>query len=287
MPPQFYGAVTAESILVFIILIFGTFVFGNLIYLILRELTRNRFTQSLSKVSSRLVSYAIYTLGLYIGVSQVLGINLTTAVAALGIAGILIAISSQQILQNIFAGILLAIERPIKIGDWIEVGGIPQAGLCRVRDITLRRTILRSVNGNIVVVANSTLVTGNIVNYTQGEFLRVPVKMTVPVSADLEKIRSIILNVCKKDEKILPNVPKKERTTVLKFVRIPSLKRILEKPMEYSMFQPSINVKEISDSKMTLEILVWIWQVDNREAITSNLLEKILGEMKREKIKFT
>ncbi len=282
----FYGEVTPESILVFTILIFGTFVVGNLIYMILITLTRNRLTPALSRVSARLITYIIYAIGLYIGFNQVLGLNLSAAIAALGIAGILIAISSQQILQNIFAGIIIALERPIKIGDWVEVGGSPQAGLCRVRDIALRKTTLRSVNGNLVVVSNSTLLTGNIINYTQGGgFVRVPVAITVPLSINLERVRAIILDVCRKHEKILPNVPKKERSDILRFVRISAIKRIIESPTEYSRFDPVVNVKEIKDSKITLEAMIWIWEINNKEVIVSDLLQRILSELKKNRIK--
>ena len=191
----FPAGISTESVIIFVIWAFGTFVIGNLIYLILRALMSNRLPPAISKISSRLITYLIYAIGLYIGFSKILGLNISSIAAALGIAGIFIAISSQQILQNMFAGIIIALERPIKIGDWVEVGGSPQAGLSRVKDITLLRTILRSVNGNIIIVSNSTLITANIINYTQGEFQRVPVKIGIPFSADLDKAREIITSM--------------------------------------------------------------------------------------------
>ncbi len=287
MAQIFYGQITTESILIFMLLMFGTYVIGSLIHMILRILTRDRLTPALSKALSRIATYAIYALALYIGISKILGLNLSTLVAALGIAGILIAISSQQILQNIFAGIILALERPVKIGDWVEVGGSPQAGISRVRDITLLRTVLRSNNGSIVVVSNSTLIGSNIINYTQGEFLRIPIKLTVPITANLEEIKSVILDVCKEHEKILPNVPKKEKPIIMKFIKIPTLKKILERPTEYSRFQPVVNIKDITETGIVLEILVWIWEVNNKEYIVSDFLSRVLNEFKKSHIKLS
>ena len=280
----FYGAITTESVLIFVLLLFTLFIFGNLFYMLIRALTRNRLTPNLSRVVSRILTYLFYAVGLYIGISRILGVNISTIATALGVAGILIAISSQQILQNIFAGLIIALERPFKIGDWVEVGGSPQAGLSRVRDITLLRTVLRSINGHIVIVSNSTLIGSNIFNYTKGDFLRMPVKLTVPISSDLEKVKAIILETCTKHEKILPNVPKKEKSSIMKFVKLQSIRKILQKPAVHSTFQPRVNLKEISESGIVLEIWVWIWEIHNKDIIVSDLLQKLLVEFKKNKI---
>lgn len=108
------------------------------------------------------------------------------------IAIIIVGLSTQQLFQNIIAGIIITIERPIRLGDWVELGGLPQTGLCVVKDISALRVVLRRIDRSIFYVPNSNLLVTNIINYTKGEFIRQSFILELPIDNDIKKVEKII-----------------------------------------------------------------------------------------------
>ena len=158
--------------------------------------------------------------------------------ATIGLVGIVIALASQQILQNLMAGLLMGMERQIQLEDWIDIGGSPDTKPSRVNDITLTKTILMDPQGKLVIVPNSVIVSSKVVNYTKAGFFEVSQRLTIPLDEDLEKVKRIILEVADKDAFILPNVPDKEKKEVSRVISLRYLRSIFENKISMEMFNP-------------------------------------------------
>jgi small-conductance mechanosensitive channel len=119
-----------------------------------------------------------------------LGINIAPALAGIGIAGIAVGFGAQSLVKDIFNGVLILLENQYGIGDVVKIAGI--AGL--VEDITLRRTVLRDLDGIVHSVPNSEI--GVASNYTK-EWSRVNMNISVGYGEDLDHVIEVINRVGK------------------------------------------------------------------------------------------
>lgn len=119
-----------------------------------------------------------------------LGINIAPALAGLGVAGIAVGFGAQTLVKDIFNGVLVLLENQYGIGDVVKVAGI--IGL--VEDISLRRTILRDLDGIVHSIPNSEVVVAS--NYTK-EWSRVNMNISVGYGEDLERVIKVINRVGK------------------------------------------------------------------------------------------
>lgn len=89
-----------------------------------------------------------------------MGIPVTGALAGLGIGGVAVAFAAQRTLENIFAALAIAADRPFTVGDWVRIGTL----LGTVVDVGLRSTRLRTVERTLVTIPNTTVVGREVVN---------------------------------------------------------------------------------------------------------------------------
>lgn len=95
-------------------------------------------------------------------VLQLRGINLTAVLTGLGIGGLAVAFAAQKTLENLFGGIMLISDRPMRIGDYCKIGTVEG----NILDIGLRSTRIRTPARTIVTIPNGQLATMNVENYT-------------------------------------------------------------------------------------------------------------------------
>ncbi len=136
-----------------------------------------------------------------------LGIEVTPIIAALGIGGLAIALAFQDTLSNFFAGVYITVDRPIKVGDYIELEN-GQKGY--VVSIGWRSTQIRTLSNNLVIVPNSKMAQAMIVNYyAPTKDMSVVIPCSVAYDSDLEKVEKITIatarSIQKKVKGAVPN----------------------------------------------------------------------------------
>jgi small-conductance mechanosensitive channel len=119
-----------------------------------------------------------------------LGINIAPALAGLGVAGIAVGFGAQTLVKDLFNGVLILLENQYGIGDVVKVAGI--IGL--VEDISLRRTIIRDLDGIVHSIPNSEIMVAS--NYTK-EWSRVNMNISVGYGEDLDRVIQVINRVGK------------------------------------------------------------------------------------------
>ncbi len=133
-----------------------------------------------------------------------LGIAITPLVAALGIGGLAVGLALQDTLSNLFGGIHLLVDKPLRVGDYVrlETG---QEGI--VLDIGWRTTRIRMPSNTLAVVPNAKLAQSILLNYSSGgqQFsLHVPV--SVGPSADPEVVEKILVEEAKRAAEVIPGL---------------------------------------------------------------------------------
>jgi len=120
---------------------------------------------------------------------QMVGFNLTAFLAGLGVAGITIGFALQDVSKNFIAGILMLIQQPFEIGEFIEVGGYSGT----VEAIDLRATQVRTTDGKLVLIPNGEVMISPITNFSQAKTRRVAISTGVAYDSDPESVRQASL----------------------------------------------------------------------------------------------
>ena len=267
------GEVSLHNFLLFIFVIVITIFLGHITNTFIVRLLKNKTKPFFYKTLSRLTMYLIYFIGFYFGLQKILNFNIPAFLAALGILGITLLLTMLPVLQNTFAGIVLTFERPFKEGDIVEVDG----NICLVRDIMLRKTVLRSLDGKIITMSNIKFMTGEVINYSKGEFIRVELNINIKNDLNYQKAIDIINKILHEDPNILPHVPKHELNVIQKWFVMPK---------NLSVLEPKIFVRNVDKDKISLQVWFWIWDILRKEAIISNFYENLMQEFKNNKISF-
>ncbi len=144
------------------------------------------------------LKYAIFCIGLLAALGA-LGINTTSILASLGVAGLTLGFAAKDTLSNIIAGIFIFWDRPFTTGDLVEIDGI----YGRVEEITLRSTRIVTVDGKMVAIPNTNIVNDKVVSYTNFPHLRLDIDVTIGVEEDIEAVRQRLLKAMASTQKYM------------------------------------------------------------------------------------
>jgi small conductance mechanosensitive channel len=174
------------------------------------------------------VSYVAMIVFVIIATLGTLDVQTASFVAVIGAAGLAIGLALQGSLSNFAAGVLMIIFKPIKIGDFIEGGGATGV----VEEIGIFTTVLKTTDNKKIIVPNSGMTGGNIINYSANDTRRVDMVAGVSYSDDLDKVRKVLEEILAADE------------------------RILDDPA------PAVLVAEMADSSVNFKLRPWVKTAD-------------------------
>jgi len=183
-------------------ILLGLVLFGEWIlrrYFIRRLLARTRLEPPLQFAIAKIGGYTFIAIGFYVAL-QVVGLNLTSLAVVAGAVGVGVGFGLQNIVHNFVSGLIILAERPIAIGDRIEIGGV--AG--QVQQIRLRSTTVVTNDNIAYIVPNSDLITHTVINWSHGD-LKVRIRMPVGVAYGTlpDKLEKLLLEVALSHLKVL------------------------------------------------------------------------------------
>ncbi len=175
--------------------------------------------------------YTLLVVALVMAASQV-GVDVAAAIAGLGVVGIAVGLAAQDTLANVISGILVFVDKPFIVGDWVTVDG----DYGKVGDITLRSTRIRTPRNTWIVIPNKTIITAVLVNHSHHGELRVDVPVGIAYKEDIARAREVSL------------------------AAIAGLPTVIEAPA------PDVVVAALGSSSIDLVVRVWIADPDHEQA---------------------
>jgi len=184
--------------------------------------------------------YFILLLVVVLASLNTLGINTTSFLAIFGAAGLAIGLALQGSLANVGAAVLIIVFRPFKVGDFISAGGATGT----VEDVNMFSTIIAPLDNRTVIVPNSSIIGGNIVNYSMKENRRVDHVFGIGYGDDLKMAKETLLQIMRDDERVLADP------------------------------EPFVGVGELGDSSVNFTFRAWV-KSDDYWAVHFDMLEKV------------
>jgi potassium efflux system protein len=183
-------SVSVGRALAFLIAVWGSFLVSRFLRFLLEEDVYQHFhlARGIPYAISTILHYTILLLGLFIGLGA-LGIDLTKITILAGAFSVGVGFGLQNVINNFVSGLILLFERPIKVGDVIEVGGVGG----EVRRIGIRASVIRTADGSEVIVPNGSLISGQVTNWTFSDRERaVEISVSVVRDADPQRVVELL-----------------------------------------------------------------------------------------------
>jgi small-conductance mechanosensitive channel len=186
----------------------------------------------------RIFRYSLLAFGLVMALAQ-LGVDVTAALAGIGVAGIAIGFAAQDSLSNVIAGFLIFMDKPFQVGDWVTVSG--QYGM--VREITMRTTRIRTNNNTYVVIPNKNIIDEVLINHSKHGATRIDVPLGIAYKEDILRAREVLL------------------------AAVGGLRDVAREP------EPDVVVVDLGSSSVDLHIRVWIADAGREKPVFAAVIE--------------
>jgi small-conductance mechanosensitive channel len=199
-------------------------------FLFNRFLVNSGLDRSLQYAISQIVSNIVLVVGVFIVLDNA-GIHLGTLTVFAGAVGVGIGFGLQNIASNFISGLVILAERPITIGDRVEVAGV--AG--QVQQIRARSTVILTNDNITMIVPNTKFIDSPVTNWTYGDpRVRFRIPIGVAYGSDLEKVRNALLEVARENSHVLPQP------------------------------EPTVFLETFGESSINLELVVWSKEMSYR-----------------------
>lgn len=244
--------VTIFSIAIFILFIVGSSYLALFVKQLLQNTILPRFINDsgLRYTLSRMSQYIIIIIGFFVSV-QFLGVDLTGLAVVFGFLSVGIGFGLQNVTSNFISGLIVLFERPISVGDRVEVNGIEGD----VEEINIRSTKIKTMDNISIIVPNSEFVSKDVINYSHGDPSYVlVVEVGVSYNSELDTVLKALDEVAKEN------------------------KSVLSKPKH------RVQLRSFGDSAWNMKLLVMIPNVRDRYTVLNELNQAIVRKFKEYEI---
>ena len=231
--------ITPGGLITVLLIIAVTFWISRLLQRVLRRnfFVRIGLREGTQASICRVLHYSIMCLGTYIAVT-IAGIDLTGLAAITAVLMVGIGLGLQNITSNFISGLILLIERPVQVGDFVEVGGVQG----KVRTIRGRSTTVDTLDNVSIIVPNLNFISENVTNWSfRDTKVRIHVSVRVSYGSDVDLVAETLLQVGRSHSEVLAN------------------------PV------PNIQFLDFGDSSLNFDLLVWIQDASRQYFVRSDL----------------
>ncbi|MBP1736697.1 MAG: small-conductance mechanosensitive channel [Oscillospiraceae bacterium] len=158
------------------------------------------FQQSLHGFIRAIVKSLLLLISVMV-VASSLGIEVTSLLAVLSVAGLAVSLAIQNMLSNVAGGLQILSAKPYHVGEFIEAGGISGT----VTEIGVIYTKVRTVDNKLIYIPNSDIADTKVINYSSQENRRVDLELSVSYDAPITQVKQALQSVVAQHPKVLPS----------------------------------------------------------------------------------
>lgn len=188
-----------------LILIVCKFAISAILKVVSGVMGKSHLDQGITGFIRKALKILLWVLTLII-VADALGVDTTSLVALVSVISLALSLAFQNIMTNIFSGVIILFSRPFVVGDFVTISGVSGT----VREITLMRTKLSTPDNKIEWIPNGSIDAANITNFSTETLRRVELKVSVSYDAPTQTVKDAVMEVLDKDTRILRTEPGKE-----------------------------------------------------------------------------
>lgn len=219
----------------------------------LRKSLSQKMDDTVFEFVLKITRVLIYIIAIFL-VLAILEINLTGLIAGLGLGGVIITLAAQDTAKNLFGGLVIFIDKPFAVGDWIEMDNYEGT----IEDITFRTTRIRTFENALVNIPNAIIADASVTNWSKMEKRRYKTNLCVELDTPLEKLELLKTRI----EKML-----QERESVFDDSIIVRFDQITDNGMNILIYTYTNSVSYASYLKEVEDINVKIMKILNEENI--------------------
>ena len=185
--------ISLGQVLVFMVTVWASFLVSRFLRFLLEEDVYHHLhlERGTPQAISTIAHYAVLLLGFFVAVAA-LGVDLTKVTILAGAFTVGVGFGLQTVINNFVCGLILLFERPIKVGDVVQV----DADIGEVRRIGIRACVIRTADGSEVIVPNGTIISSKVTNWTFSDRYRaVEVPVSVARGVDPQRVIEILISV--------------------------------------------------------------------------------------------
>jgi potassium efflux system protein len=185
--------VSLGRILGFALAVWASFLVSKFLRFLLEEDVYQHFRleRGLPYAISTMLHYSILLVGFFVALGA-LGIDLTKITILAGAFSVGVGFGLQNVINNFVSGLILLFERPIKMGDVIEIGGT----MGEVRRIGIRACVIRTADGSEIIVPNGSLISNQVTNWTFSDRARaIEVSVNIIPGTDSQRVVDLLKSV--------------------------------------------------------------------------------------------
>ena len=181
-----------------IILIACKFIIDALLKVTSSVMNKSHLDQGITGFIKKALKIFLWVLTLII-VADSLGVDTTSLVALVSVVSLALSLAFQNIMTNVFSGVIILFSKPFVVGDFVTISGISGT----VKEITLMRTKIATTDNKIEQIPNGSIEAANVTNYSTEPLRRVDIKVSVSYDAPTETVKTAVMEVIDKDERVL------------------------------------------------------------------------------------
>jgi small-conductance mechanosensitive channel len=193
--------ISLGDVLAFLLTLVGALVLSRVLRTLLEDdvVPRLPAGRGVGYALTTTVHYSVLLLGFLLAISAA-GVDLDRVSLLAGAFGVGIGFGLQNVVNNFVSGLILLYERPVQIGDMVEVGGTTG----EVRRIGIRSSTIRTFQGAEVIVPNANLISDRVVNWTFSDRRRrMEIKVGVAYGTDPERVLALLVGVARAHPDVL------------------------------------------------------------------------------------
>lgn len=166
----------------------------------LSEDSPHDLSKTLGPLTRKLAAFVIGLAGLSI-VLEHFGVSIGSLLVSLGVGSLALALAAQDTIANMIGGFVIMIDRPFRVGDRVE---LPSGQVCDVVRVGLRSTKFLDFDNNTIIVPNSEIVKGRVVNFSYPTHeVRVLLRLGVAYGTPPDRVRTLLVTLAKEHPDVL------------------------------------------------------------------------------------